>query len=152
MHQSVEFTPVDRLPMVIYSDAGHYYSGFVGDQVSFSDSNFSTPTDVHFVMEIGFGGKMTNTVGAQMNFGLGLEVLKASASVLGYELANVGPLFTDSATMPVDSPFALYSTPAFDVEGFNVHTEYMTIHVLPTPGSLALMGLGGALCVRRRRS
>lgn len=151
MHQAVEFTPVDRLPMVIYSDAGHYYSGFVGDQVSFPDPNFSTPTDVHFIMEVGFGGKMTNTLGAQMNFGLGLEVLKASASVLGYELANVGPLFTDSATMPVNSPFALYSTPAFDVEGFNWHTEYMTIHVLPTPGSMVLLGLGTALCARRRR-
>jgi hypothetical protein len=107
--------------------------------------------DPTYTMDASF----SNDTGLEIEPGLYLSLLSASASALGYSV-SIGPAYQLSEMFPT-SPVGLYSN-TFDLEGWNtIQGTAFDINVLvPEPGPLTLTGLALGLLglgfARRRRT
>lgn len=130
-----------------------YFGGFNGDFVS-SDSSLGTAGN--FTNNMGFEGTPAAATGADVN----LNVF--NSALLGSDDQSLGVFFTFDVTAEAEGALSydasgvatLFNSdfifdPAIEFTAFPVNSD--TVNIVPAPGALALLGLGGLVAGRRRR-
>ena len=130
-----------------------YFGGFNGDMLA-SDNSLGTAGNFNNLM--GFEGVPASANGADVNVNI------FNSALLGSDDQSLGVFFTFDVVAEAEGALS-YSTagiatlfnsdfifdPAIEFNVFPVNTD--TVNIVPAPGALALLGLGGLVAGRRRR-
>lgn len=132
---------------------GGTQEGVMGNGFTFTAPENNSEQDilVGFSAETWMDGVMTIDVRLVPEAGLSVELLKGKATLFGYSLPEVGPLYSDAASTPLPE-FSLYSN-SFTVTGFNKSSAGWQVAVagIPEPSALTMLSLAVPVMMRRAR-